>query len=104
MIKCEFLDYLEQDEEKVLDKLRRFTYDFLNAERAFEKSKDMSSDIYEWTLGVVSALQPSINNYSNDAINRIMALIIYEHARRNIKYKPQLIRFTEEYMMKGKVL
>lgn len=104
MIKCEFLDYLEQDDEKVLDKLRRFTYDFLNAERAFEKSKDMSSDIYEWTLGVVSALQPSINNYSNDAINRIMALIIYEHARRNIKYKPQLIRFTEEYMMKGKVL
>ena len=104
MIKCEFLDYLEQDEEKVLDKLRRFTYDFLNAERAFEKSKDMSSDIYEWTLGVVSALQPSINNYSNDVINRIMALIIYEHARRNIKYKPQLIRFTEEYMMKGKVL
>lgn len=104
MIKCEFLDYLEQDEEKVLDKLRRFTYDFLNAESAFEKSKDMSSDIYEWTLGVVSALQPSINNYSNDVINRIMALIIYEHARRNIKYKPQLIRFTEEYMMKGKVL
>ena len=104
MIKCEFLDYLEQGEEKALDKLRRFTYDFLNAERAFEKNKDMSSDIYEWVLGVASTLQPSIINYSDDAINRVMALIIYEHARRNIKYKPQLFRFTEEYMMKGKVI
>lgn len=104
MIKCEFLDYLEQGEEKTLDKLRRFTYDFLNAERAFEKNKDMSSDIYEWVLGVASNLQPSISNYSDDAINRVMALIIYEHARRNIQYKPQLFRFTEEYMMKGKVI
>ena len=104
MIKCEFLDYLEQGEEKALDKLRRFTYDFLNAERAFEKNKDMSSDIYEWVLGVASTLQPSISNYSDDAIDRVMALIIYEHARRNIKYKPQLFRFTEEYMMKGKVI
>lgn len=104
MIKCEFLDYLEQGEEKALDKLRRFTYDFLNAERAFEKNKDMSSDIYEWVLGVASTLQPSIINYSDDAIDRVMALIIYEHARRNIKYKPQLFRFTEEYMMKGKVI
>ena len=104
MIKCEFLDYLEQGEEKTLDKLRRFTYDFLNAERAFEKNKDMSSDIYEWVLGVASTLQPSISNYSDDEINRVMALIIYEHARRNIKYKPQLFRFTEEYMMKGKVI
>jgi Predicted ATPase len=104
MIKCEFLDYLEQGEEKALDKLRRFTYDFLNAERAFEKNKDISSDVYEWVLGVASNLQPSISNYSDDSINRVMALIIYEHARRNIKYKPQLFRFTEEYMMKGKVI
>ena len=104
MIKCEFLDYLEQGEERALDKLRRFTYDFFNAERAFEKNKDMSSDIYEWVLGVASTLQPSISNYSDDAIDRVMALIIYEHARRNIKYKPQLFRFTEEYMMKGKVI
>ena len=64
----------------------------------------MSSNIYEWVLGVASTLQPSISNYSDDEINRVMALIIYEHARRNIKYKPQLFRFTEEYMMKGKVI
>lgn len=104
MVKCEFLDYLSQNDEKALDSLRKLVYDFFNASDAFEKNKDISSDIHEWISGVVAALQPSVERYSNQEVNLVISLIMYEHARRNVQYRPQLLRFTEEYMLKGRVI
>mgnify|MGYP002509484605 CR=1 FL=1 len=104
VVKCEFLDYLSQNGENALSSLRKLVYDFFDASTAFEKSKDISSNIHEWVSEIVSNLHPSIENYSNQAINLVISLIIYEHARRNIQYRPQLLRFTEEYMMKGRVI
>ena len=104
VVKCEFLDYLSQNGECALISLRKLVYDFFDASIAFEKNKNVSSDIHEWVLGVVSDLQPSVENYSNQAVNLVISLIMYEHARRNVQYRPQLLRFTEEYMMKGRVI
>ena len=104
MVKCEFLEYLLQDGEKALCSLRKLVYDFFGASDAFEKNKDITSDIHEWVSSVVSNLQPSVENYGNQAINLVISLIMYEHARRNAQYKPQLLRFTEEYMLKGRVI
>ncbi len=104
IVKCEFLEYLSHDGENALISLRKLVYDFFGASNAFEKNKDITSDIHEWVASVVSNLQPSVVDYSNQAINLVISLIMYEHARRNVQYRPQLLRFTEEYMMKGRVI
>lgn len=104
IVKCEFLEYISQDGEKALSSLRKLVYDFFRASDAFEKNKDITSDIHEWISNVVSNLQPSVEEYSNQAVNLVISLIMYEHARRNVQYRPQLLRFTEEYMMKGRVI
>ena len=103
-VKCEFLDYISSDGEEALDTLRKLVYDFFGASEAFEKNKDTSSDLHEWISGIVSELSPSIKKYSNQEINLVISLIMYEHVKRNVQYRPQLLRFTEEYMMKGRVI
>ena len=102
-VKVEFLDYIYLNGENSLDKLRRLVYDFFSASEAFDKNKDITNDLHEWVTGIVSTLSPSVVEYSNQAINLVVSLIMYEHARRNVQYRPQLLRFTEEYMMKGRV-
>ncbi len=103
-VKVEFLDYLKLNGEKAVDKLRSLVYDFFNASDAFEKNDDITNDLHEWIKGVVSSLSPSVDEYNNKAINLVISLIMYEHARRNSQYQPNLVRFTEEYMKKGRVI
>ncbi|MBP3803426.1 MAG: ATP-binding protein [Oribacterium sp.] len=103
-VKAEFLEYLSHDGEKAVDKLRSLAYDFFNASEAFERNKDTTNDFHEWIKGVVSSLSPSVDEYSNQAVNIVISLIMYEHARRNVQYKPHLLRFTEEYMLRGRVV
>lgn len=103
-VKSEFLDYILHNGERTVDKLRCLVYDFFSASDAFEKNKDISNDLHEWVAGIVSSLSPSVEEYGSQAVNLVISLIIYEHARRNVQYRPQLFRFTEEYMMKGRVV
>ena len=103
-IKCEFLDYIEADGVNAIDELRKLVYDFFHASEAFYKSKDISSDLHSWLEGVVSNLTPAIDVYTKQSINRVLALIVYEHAMRNSEYVPQLKRFTEEYRTNGRVI
>lgn len=103
-VKCEFLDYVNSQGDIAVEKLRSLVYDLFGAAGAFEKYKNTTNDFHEWIASIVSALSPSVEEYSNQAVNLIISLIMYEQARRNIQYRPELLRFTEEYMMKGKVL
>lgn len=103
-VKCEFLDYISLNGVAALGKLRILVYDFFGASDAFEKNKDLTNDLQEWISGIVAKLSPSVKEYSNQAINLVISLILYEHARRNVQYRPQLLKFTEEYMMKGRVI
>lgn len=103
-VKCEFLDYLYQSEENALDSLRKLVYDFFDAAKAFEKNENTTSNLQEWVTEIVSDLHPSVKNYSNQSINLVLSLILYEQARRNVQYRPQLLKFTEEYMLKGRVI
>ena len=104
LVKCEFLDYLYQSKESALDSLRKLVYDFFDASNAFKKNENKTSDLQEWVTEIVSDLQPSIKHYSSQSVNLVLSLILYEQARRNIQYRPQLLRFTEEYMLKGRVI
>lgn len=104
IVKCEFIDYLYKNGKEAVDTLRKLVYDFFGASDAFERSKDISSDLHEWISSVISNLNPTIERYNNKAVNLVASLIMYEHARRNIQYRPQLKSFTEEYQSKGRVI
>lgn len=103
-VKCEFLDYITDNEENSLENLRKLVYDMFGASDAIEKNKDLTSDLYEWAKGVAENLSPSICKYSVKSVNLVLSLIIYEQARRDVNYKRILFKFTEEYMMKGRVV
>lgn len=104
MVKCEFIEYLYKNGKDAVVTLRKLVYDFFSASEAFEKNKDSSTDLHEWISGVVANLNPSIDSYNNKAVNLVISLIVYEHARRNVQYRPQYKKFTEEYQSKGRVI
>lgn len=93
-IKCEILDYLSADESKAFDSLSKLAYDFFHAEDAIRKAGS-NSDISEWTRTVAAQLQPEVMEFSNDQIERLMALIISEKANRDAEFNVLYCKFTE---------
>lgn len=103
-LKFEFFEYISSNDAERLEKLEKLAYDFFDAADAFEKSIVVEQDIHEWILSVVSKLKPSIEEYSDQTINRIFALILHEHVRRNIQYRFALEKFTEECMIEKRLI
>lgn len=104
MVKCEFIEYIYQNGKDAVHALSKLVYDFFSASEAFEKNRDSSTDFNEWIYGIAETLSPSIDNYDSEAVNLVIALIVYEQARRNVEYRPQYKRFTEEFQEKGRVI
>ena len=101
-IKCDFLEYINSDKDKALQSLRKLTYEFLNAEKAIENTRDCS-DLTQWMHTVVDGLQPSINHYSKEQIDLVMGLILYEHKMRDTSYNNVYYKYTEIFKSKGGV-
>lgn len=103
-VKCDFLDYImvDKNDKKSTVLLRKLAYDFLNAENAIKVSKDFN-DIKNWVHSVADNLKPSIKEYSNEQIDLLMALLIYEQSIRDASYKNILSSFTEIYKKEGGV-
>ena len=101
-IKKDFMEYLDAGDDNSIVKLRILIHDFLKAEEAIRLSQKCS-DIHEWTRMVADSLEPSIKDYSKEQIDLVVAMIIYEQSLRDASYQDILIRFTEEYMEKGRV-
>ncbi len=101
-IKCEFLDYISAGKEESIEALRKLIYDFLNAEKAIEKSRK-SETIEEWVHSVAENLFPNPTEYTSRQIDLVMALLIYEQSLRDTSYNNILCRFTELYQKEGGV-
>jgi len=101
-VKTDFIDYIDSTEEDGVRTLRKLVYDFLNAEKAIDDSKQYS-DIYEWVDSVVDKLRPEISSYSKKQINLVTALIIYEQTERDSSYGNILSSFTSIYKNGGEV-
>lgn len=101
-VKCEFLEYIASDEKASLKALRQLVFDFLEAEKAIDKSRQYG-DIREWVNAVVEELNPSVKGYSNQQINLLLALLINEKALRDINYQDVFNRFTELFVTERKV-
>ena len=102
VVKCEFIDYITADQEKTVDILRKFIYDFFSAEEIINASKECD-EITLWTNKVIEMLNPSIKGYSEEQITLLLALIVYEQVERDMSYKDLFCRFTEIYKEKGSV-
>lgn len=101
-IKCDFIDYIDAGKESAVESLRTLIYDFLNAEKAVDESKNCN-DISTWVHSVADKLSPEIKGYSRRQVDLVMALIIYELTLRNMEYNDLFCRFTEIYKTKGGV-
>lgn len=101
-IKCEFLDYVSAEKKDAIKALRTLIYDFLNAEKAIERSRKCDT-IEEWVHSVAKNLTPDLTGYSKQQIDLVMALLIYEQSLRDASYNDILCRFTEVFKIEGGV-
>lgn len=101
-VKCEFLDYVNADDDEAVDKLRCLVFDFFHAQEVVEEACKYS-DIKEWAKFVADSITPSVKGYDDQQINLLLALILDEQAVRDAKYKDVYYRFTEVYRQEGKV-
>lgn len=102
LVKVEFLDYLEAEQDNALEHLRALVYDLLEAEKAIEKSKKYD-DLHDWVDAVVKELNPSVKQYTKKQIDLTMALILQEKYHRDAAYRDIYLGFTEAYQRGGGV-
>lgn len=102
-VKCSFMEYISSEGEKAVEPLRSLAYEFLHADQAIEALKEFA-DIRDWSAHVLELLNPSVKGYTQQQINLVLALIVYEQAVRDISYRQLFIRFTEVFRAKGGVL
>jgi len=102
IVKVDFMEYLESDEDNAMELLRCLIYDFLRADDAICDSTKYD-DIREWVTDVVEKLNPSIKAYSKKQIDFTMALVLSEKSVRDANYKDLYCRYTEIYRNGGGV-
>jgi len=102
LIKRDVLEYIASEKDSVVNALRTLVYDFFCAEEAIKAARNCE-DISEWVHSVVSNLHPSISSYSNEQIDLVIALVLYEQSMRDPSYDNILCSFTEIYKSKGEV-
>lgn len=102
LVKIDFLDYIDTEKGKGLDRLRCLVYDFLKAENAIQTSVQYDN-IHEWVDAVIEKLEPSVKGYSKKQIDLTMALILHEKNIRDVSYQNIYHSFTEAYKNGGGV-
>lgn len=102
-VKCEFMDYIMSGNEDAIISLRKLIYEFFEAEKAIQASKE-HREVREWANAVVEQLNPSVKGYNQHQLDLLLALIVFEKADRDLSYNALLCRFTELYKWNGGVL
>ena len=99
-VKSAYMEYLQADEKTCIHKLRPLIYEFLSAEKAVGTAKKCK-DIASWSKKVVANLSPSIEAYSNNQLNIVLSMIVYEQSVRDSSYDDIFCRYTEIVKEKG---
>lgn len=101
-VKCDFIDYINSNEENTFKSLRVLVYDFLSASEAIKKSQSYSN-LNDWINSVVNEMNPTIKGYSQNQIDLVIALVLYEQANRNNEYINIFCKYTEKLESNGGV-
>lgn len=102
LVKVDFLEYIEAEKEKGIERLRCLLFDFLKAEDAI-KSAEKCGEIHEWVNAVLEQLDPTVNAFSKKQIDLTIMLVLQEKMNRETSYCAVLNRFLEEYRNGGGV-
>ena len=102
LVKVDFLEYLNAEQEEGMIKLGTLIYDFLNADNAIHDCRQFD-DIHEWVDSVLEKLKPSIKEYTKKQTDLAIMLILQEKMMRDSSYASMLNLFIEEYRKGGGV-
>ena len=98
-VKCEFIKCVLL-KNKNMSAQRKLCFEFFHASRAAALAKN-KDNIEDWINFMISALVPTVEEYSKEQINRVFPMIVYELKNRNSCYNDLFCRFTEFYKEKG---
>ncbi len=101
-VKCDFMEYIFADDDCCVKYLRKMLYDFFDAEKAINASREYS-DLKQWVNAVVEKLNPSVKGYSGEQIKLLLELILDEQAISDAEYINLRNRFNEVYGKERKV-
>lgn len=99
-VKCRFLDFIQADESKEIEALQKLVYEFFHGERAIQGAEKYD-DIETWTRSVVKKLDPSVENYREDQVEMLVAMLLLEKSSRDADYENVLARYTEIIQKRG---
>ncbi len=102
VVKCDFIEYVDDEKHLGINKLRKLIFDFLNVENAVKASAE-HDNLKDWVHSIVNELSPSVKEYSKNQIDLVVALILLEQTERDKTYNDVLCRFTEVYKNEGGV-
>ncbi len=95
-IKCEFLEYLQSEEEIRTEKFKELLFDLLDAEKILPSPFEFCR-IEEWIDRLKSTLEDVLPEYDSDIVKGIIPYLLDEQVRRNMEYRDLYLRFTEFY-------
>ena len=102
-VKSAFLDYINSDDENSVTKLRVLVYEFFDAKNAVNRSKGCD-EIKNWAISVANHVLPSIQGFTKQQIDLVLALIVHEQAQRDVSYNDLLCRFVEMHKTHGCII
>ena len=100
LVKVDYFDYLNSDNENYLESLGHLIYDFLGAKEAIQNAASCG-DIHEWVDTMINSLNPPVKKYFKKQIDLMTALILHEKSIRDNSYQNIYHRFTEVYKNGG---
>ncbi len=101
-IKYDFITYITSKNDDRIESLQKLVYDFFEASEAIKKSTAINN-LDEWVHSVVGELSYSIQDYSKQQIDLILALILFEQKNKDETYDDIYQSFSERYIKKGGV-
>lgn len=102
-VKCDFIEYINADDNNAIVNLRALIYDFFQAESIILEAIRRAT-IEEAIDYVIKSIEPSLKQYSKKQIGLVLSLMIYEQVERNEAFNDFFCRFIDLYKERGGML
>lgn len=94
-LKVKILNYFVAKNDRIKAKqLAEIAYGFFEAEKSLDEVKD-AKDMEEWKQRLVAKLNPSIKEYDEMEVEKLLAMLVHEHYLTHKDYEPVFIKYME---------
>lgn len=94
IVKVEFLDYLESDDNGNLEALGKLVYDFFDADEAADEARKYDN-IEDLSRAVTEKLKPSVKGYGKEQVDLVVGLVLYEKSIRDPDFDKTVLAYYE---------